>query len=248
MMAGMGVHIMYTIVDMLFIGRLGGNAIAAVAFNMPLFLFYLGLTFGLGSGVTASIARFIGSRQKNEADNCAEHAIFIFKLNFGVQGAAIATTISQVVVCCIFIYMLFVKKHAYIQFRMRNFTFSKNIIMDIFRIGIPASLSMIIMYFGQLIFNKILTIYSISAVAAYQIGGRIDMVILLPIMSISAALTTLVGMFYGANENKQLLFIIKYGISRAVIITLIGAISLFLLAPAIIHVFSSDISLVHVKK
>ena len=325
MMAGMGVHIMYTIVDMIFLGRLGGNAIAAVAFNMPLFFFVLGLTFGLGSGVTASIARFIGSRQKNEADNCAEHAIFIgaiisviltavglmkgreillflgtpdyilstswgylkitcfglpcmvfsgffrsilsgegdmklpmlisalgtvlniildpifiFKLNFGVQGAAIATTISQVVVCCIFIYMLFVKKHTYIQFRMRNFIFSRNIIVDIFRIGIPASLSMIIMSFGQLIFNKILTIYSISAVAAYQIGGRIDMVILLPIMSIAAALTTLVGMFYGANENKQLLFIIKYGISRAVIIALIGSISLFLLAPAIIHIFSSD--------
>jgi len=66
MMAGMGVHIMYTIVDMLFIGRLGGNAIAAVAFNMPLFFFVLGLTFGLGSGVTASIARFIGSRQKTK--------------------------------------------------------------------------------------------------------------------------------------------------------------------------------------
>ena len=66
------------------------------------------------------------------------------------------------------------------------------------------------------------------------------MVILLPIMSIAAALTTLVGMFYGANENKQFLFIIKYGISRAVIIALIGSISLFVLAPAIIHIFSSD--------
>ena len=59
-------------------------------------------------------------------------------------------------------------------------------------------------------------------------------------MSIAAALTTLVGMFYGANKNKQLLFIIKYGISWAVIITLAGAITLFVLAPAIIHIFSSD--------
>ena len=59
-MFGMGIHTVYNIVDMMFIGRLGGNAIAGVAFNMPVFFLMLGLTMGLGSGVTASIARFIG--------------------------------------------------------------------------------------------------------------------------------------------------------------------------------------------
>ena len=41
-MAGMGIQTLYTIVDMIFIGRLGGEAIAAIAFNMPLFFFVLG--------------------------------------------------------------------------------------------------------------------------------------------------------------------------------------------------------------
>ena len=35
-MAGMAIQTMYSIVDMLFIGRLGGDSITAVAFNMPL--------------------------------------------------------------------------------------------------------------------------------------------------------------------------------------------------------------------
>ena len=38
-MFGMGIHTLYNIVDMLFIGRLGGDAIAGVAFNMPIFFF-----------------------------------------------------------------------------------------------------------------------------------------------------------------------------------------------------------------
>ena len=59
-MAGMGIHTLYNIVDMIFIGRLGGEEIAGIAFNMPLFFLVLGLTMGLGTGVTASIARFIG--------------------------------------------------------------------------------------------------------------------------------------------------------------------------------------------
>ena len=74
-MVGMGIQTLYTIIDMIFIGRLGGDAIAAVACNMPIFFFVMGLSFGLGNGVTASIARFIGAEDKKNADNTAEHAL-----------------------------------------------------------------------------------------------------------------------------------------------------------------------------
>ena len=213
-MAGMGIHTLYNIVDMIFIGRLGGEEIAGIAFNMPLFFLVLGLTMGLGTGVTASIARFIGKDNKAEADNSAEHAvamaffislvltslvflfgeeilsffgaeglilsiawdylrvisiglpfmvfsgffrsilagegdmklpmivaglgtilniildpIFIFNLDhyggigfgMGVQGAAAATVISQSIVFFIFMYMLFIKDHSYITFRLKDF-------------------------------------------------------------------------------------------------------------------------------
>ena len=324
-MAGMGVHTLYTIVDMLFIGRLGGESIAAVAYNMPLFFFVMGLTFGLGSGVTASIARFIGANDKVNADNIAEHAIamsaiisitltvvgsnygksilfflgardsilllswdylryvcyglpcmvfsgffrsilsgegdmklpmvitalgtvlniildpiFIFVLDFGVKGAAIATMICQIVVFLIFVYMLVVKEHSYIKFKMKDFSYSNSIVSEIIKVGLPASISMIIMSFGQLVFNKILTGFSVEAVAAYQIGGRIDMVVFLPIMSIAASLTTIVGMFYGAEEWTKMKLIIKYGISRSVLITLIGSAMLITFAPWIVQSFSSD--------
>ena len=63
-MFGLGIHTLYNVIDMIFIGQLGGNAIAGVAFNMPIFFLMLGLTMGLGSGVTASIARFIGDEDK----------------------------------------------------------------------------------------------------------------------------------------------------------------------------------------
>ena len=42
-----------------------------------LFIFLMGITFGLGTGVTSVIANYLGSNQKNKADSCAEHAIFI---------------------------------------------------------------------------------------------------------------------------------------------------------------------------
>ena len=324
-MVGMGIQTLYTIIDMIFIGRLGGNAIAAVAFNMPIFFFVMGLSFGLGNGVTASIARFIGANDKVNADNSAEHAvvmallisailtslgliygeqilifmgctqdvlpqawsylkvscygisfgvfsgvfrsilagegemklpmiiaglgtvlntildpIFIFYLDYGVTGAAWATTISQIIVWCIFVYMLFIKHHTYIKFKLKDFSLSTYIIVDIIKVGIPVSMSMVIMAIGQLVFNRLLVNYSTNAVAAYQIGGRIDMLVFLPIFGIASALTTIVGMFYGANEINKIRIISWYGIKSSLIITSICSAILYIFAPIVISIFTAD--------
>lgn len=323
--AGMGIQTLYSIVDMIFIGMISGEAIAAVAFNFPIFFFVMGISFGLGSGVTASIARFIGSDDKVNADNAAEHAIvmafvistlltslgllygkqilvkigctpevlpqaweylkvscyglsfgvfsgffrsilagegdmkfpmilagigtvlniildpiFIFTLNFGVSGAAWATTISQMIIFIIFIYMLFFKDHAYVQFKLHDFNPSYFILVDIIKVGLPASMSMIVMAIGQLLFNIMLATFSTDAVAAYQIAGRIDMVVFLPIFGIASALTTMVGMFFGANEIDKIRFITRYGISSSFIITSVGSIILYVFAPFIISGFTDE--------
>jgi Na+-driven multidrug efflux pump len=139
--------------------------------------------------------------------------------------------------------MLFVKEHAYVRFRMRDFSPSMFIIRDIIRVGFPASMSMIIMAFGQLVFNRILVHFSTDAVAAYQVGGRLDMLIFLPIMAIASALTTLVGMFYGAKEFDKIKYIAKYGITRSVIITTILSTLLYIFAPQVVNGFTNEISI-----
>ena len=332
-MFGMGVQTLYNLVDMIFIGTLGGQSITGIAFNMPLFFLVLGLTMGLGTGVTASIARFIGQNNKKEADNSAEHAIFmavvislflsslgllfgerilslfgaegeilsigweylhvmcvgmpfmifsgffrsilagegdmklpmmvaglgtvlniildpifIFDLEnygglgfgLGVAGAAMATVISQVIVFCVFIYMLFVKEHSYITFRLKDFSFSSDIIWDIVKVGLPASLSMVVMAIGQGVFNKILIHFSADTVAAYQVAGRLDMLVFLPIFSIAASLTTLVGMFFGAKEYDILRFTIKYGIISAFCITVLSSVLIYLFADLAVGFFTDD--------
>ena len=339
-MFGMGIHTVYNIVDMMFIGRLGGNAIAGVAFNMPVFFLMLGLTMGLGSGVTASIARFIGENNKRNADNSAEHAlamaaviatifttaglvfgykilaflgakgeiltlawdylyiiiiglpfmifsgffrsilagegdmkfpmmvaglgtilniildpIFIFELKkyggigfgMGVKGAALATVISQLIVFIIFIYMLFVTKHAYISFKLKDFTPSKEILWDIVKVGLPASMSMIIMAVGQGVFNKILIHYSSQTVAAYQVAGRLDMLIFLPIFAIAGGMTTLVGMFYGAKKIEALNHIVKYGITSAFMITMVSSTFVYIFAKTFSTWFTQDQEIIDVS-
>ena len=323
--AGMMVQTLFNVVDIMFIGWLGAEEVTAVAFVSPLFFIIIGLTVGLGAGVTASIAQFIGQKDKKNADNCAEHTIllglvitlvlsflgivfgeellvllgasgnildisytylkvllygiglavfslffrailagegetkipmfigligtllnlildpiFIFVLEYGVKGAALATVISQAVMVISYLFIIFVRKSTYITFNISDFKYSSSIINTIFKIGIPSSISMLIISFGQVVMNRILINYSVEAVAAYQIVSRIDMLLFMPILGIAISLTTIVGMFFGAKEYEKLVSIVKYGISRAIYITLLSVAILFILADRILPLFSDD--------
>jgi Na+-driven multidrug efflux pump len=85
-LGGMAIHTLYSVVDMIFVGWVGPDAVAALAFNMPLVFFALGITMGLSSGVTAVVAQAIGGEDKARANNTAEHAVVLGL----VIGAALA--------------------------------------------------------------------------------------------------------------------------------------------------------------
>ncbi len=322
-MIGMIVQTVYSIVDMIFVGRISPEAIAAMAFNMPLVFFSIGITFGLGSGVTAVIARFIGAEDKPQAENTAEHGIllsgiigiiftigglvlgdqilagigcppelladatgyfhiiafgfiftfaavflrsiftgegdtrtpmyfqatgtviniildpiFIFTFKMGVEGAALATVLSQTFVALGLAYRMLVRKKSYLQFNFRYFKLNTYIIQEVLRIGIPASLSMIIMSSGSALFNFILVHFSSSAVAGYQVATRLDQLYFLPIISIAGGLVTLVGMFYGARRLDLIYDVIKYGMSRAILIGIVSGLVFYIVAPWVFPVFS----------
>ena len=110
--------------------------------------------------------------------------ILIFTFNYGVRGAAFATIISQIVMVLAYLFIIFVKKSSYISFNFRQLSPNNNILKKIFQIGIPSSLSMLIISFGQVVMNKILVNYSTEAVAAYQIVSRLDMLLFLSLIHI----------------------------------------------------------------
>ena len=62
--------------------------------------------------------------------------VFIYVLDMGVAGAAIATAISQIVSTLVYLTFVLRKKSVY-HFKIKNCTFTKEIMLEIFKIGIP---------------------------------------------------------------------------------------------------------------
>ncbi|WP_407415714.1 MATE family efflux transporter [Methanobrevibacter sp.] len=69
---------LYNIVDGIWVAGLGPTAIAGIGFVTPIFMVLNGASVGLGNGATSSIARFIGAKNHEMANESATHALFIF--------------------------------------------------------------------------------------------------------------------------------------------------------------------------
>lgn len=172
--------------------------------------------------------------------NIALDPLFIFTFGMGVAGAAVATVVSQAFAAVALFYLLFARRTGYVDFDFRGFRISAAITSAIFRIGTPASLSFVVMSLGGGIFNRILVEASSDAVAAHQIGSRLDHVVVLPLVAISGSLVTLVGMFYGAGRRDLLVAIVRYAIGRGILIGIAVGVLFYVTAPWVVRVFTDS--------
>ena len=82
----MSVQAIYMLVDTAFIGIwVGPTGLAAMGYIFPFLFFLMGITFGLGSGATSVIAKYIGRDRKDDADNAAEHTIMLGLFIYGIM-------------------------------------------------------------------------------------------------------------------------------------------------------------------
>ena len=65
----------FNIVDAFFVGKISPEALAAVSISFPVVFLIIALGTGVGVGATSVVARFIGAKRYEMADNAAEHAL-----------------------------------------------------------------------------------------------------------------------------------------------------------------------------
>lgn len=77
MMVSMLLIMLYNLADSVWVAGLGADALAAVGFITPLFMVLVGLGNGIGAGANSLIARNIGAKRYDEANNSALHSIVL---------------------------------------------------------------------------------------------------------------------------------------------------------------------------
>ncbi len=167
--------------------------------------------------------------------------IFIYTLNLGVKGAAIATIISAVFVILILAYWFYVKKDTYLKPNLSNFNFKKDISVNIVKVGIPASIQLLNNAFFAAVFSALLTfVGSTDSVAVYSTGWRIVTIGTTPLLAIGTALISVIAANYGARNYTNIQVAHRYAMKVSIVIAVIVAFLTNVFAGDIASVFASS--------
>lgn len=187
-----------------------------------------------GDAKRAMFAMILGSGL-----NIVLDPIFIYTLKLGVAGAALATILSFLVTSVMMFNWLFLKKDTYVSFTFRGFSFKRRVVIDILRVGLPASAQQLSMSFTALIINLILVrIAGTDGVAIYTTGWRVASMAILPLLGISTAIVSVSGAAFGQNDFDKLNTALNYAVKIGLAIEIVIAIATFSLSSPITRIFT----------
>ena len=140
--------------------------------------------------------------------------LFVFVLEMGVAGVALATVIAQTLSAILTLITLF-KSDTCVKLHLKKIKFELFYLKKIVKVGFPAAIQMAITSFS----NVFVQYYIASAIipagltsgldmqtvvlASWTAYSKIDQFIFLPIQSIGLAVTTFVGQNLGVNDTKR---------------------------------------------
>ncbi|MBI5402871.1 MAG: MATE family efflux transporter [Ignavibacteriae bacterium] len=169
--------------------------------------------------------------------NTILNPIFIFGLNWGIQGSAWATVISQGISSA-WVLLYFFGKKSHVHFHFANLKLRKNIVSKIFSIGVSPFIMQIAASIVIMIFNKSLAHYGGDlAVASMAITNAITMFIVMPIFGINQGIQPILGYNFGAKLYHRVRRVFELGILAATVICVLGFVTVIFFSGDIVRFF-----------
>ena len=165
--------------------------------------------------------------------------VFIKELKWGVKGAAIATDISQALSCVLAVGYLLRVNSDY-KLIIKELKIHGNTTKQIIRVGLPTAIQNMVISFSNVLVQSSVNSYGATAMAGYAAYLKIDGFNILPVLSISMAVTTFTGQNVGAKKPDR----IKKGMWNALIMgvvyTVIIGVVILLTSHTVLGLFTKD--------
>ncbi|BGE81672.1 MATE family efflux transporter [Staphylococcus petrasii] len=164
--------------------------------------------------------------------------ILIFGFHLDVVGAALGTAISNLVAALFFIIYIEIKDET-LSLNIKHAKPTKEMVQEIFKIGIPAFLMVVLMGVTGLVVNLFLAHYGNYAIASYGISFRLVQFPELIIMGLSEGVIPLIAYNFVSNKTRMKDTIKAVILSIAAIFAVCMTIVL-LFGHSIVQLFSTD--------
>lgn len=178
--------------------------------------------------------------------NIALDPIFIYGMNMGVKGAALATIISQAV-SCLWVVIFLTGKKTILKIRAKNLLLKKDIVISIVSLGIAPFIMQATECLIQLTFNNGMLKYGNDLyVALMSILFSLMQLIWMPLQGFAQGATPVIGYNFGAKKMDRVkkAFTVQFIVSLIFSLAAVGLVELF---PAFfLRLFTADTELINI--
>lgn len=187
-----------------------------------------------GTAKTSMLALLLGA-----VLNCGLDPLFIYALDLGISGAAIATAISQAASAVVYLFYIFGKKSNF-TFKLSDYAFAREIFAEIFKIGIPVFVFQLLTSVSITLTNNAIKPYGDPAIAGMGAVTRLVSMGSLTVFGFIKGFQPIAGFSYGAKKFDRLRSSIKISVLWSTIFCVIIG-GLFALFPSsIVAQFAKD--------
>lgn len=186
-----------------------------LSFGVVFFSIFEKLLQATGRSLYSTIGQVTGA-----VINMILDPVLIYGFNLGVQGAAYATVIGQILSA-----LLLAVFHMRLNKEFdHGFTYTKpnkRIIKEIYSIGLPAIIAQALMSFMVYAMNLILK-FDASAQTAYGLFYKVQQFVLFMAFGLRDAITPIIAFSYGMQNKKRVKDGIKYGLIYTIVLMVAG--------------------------
>ena len=165
--------------------------------------------------------------------------IMIIGLHMGAAGAAIATTIGNILASLYYVWY-FIKKSNYFSIHPRYSKWNNKILTSVCSSGFPTAIFSVLMSVSTIVLNQILVVYGNVPVAAIGIVFKANMFITFLQMGLANGVQPLLGYNFGSGDIKRFREVESYTKKCCLIVGIIATLLYFIFRTQIIVIFISD--------
>ena len=213
-----------------------------IAWGAPFIIWSAAASFVVRSE-GASKEAMIGSMVGTIA-NIVLDPLFITGLHMGAAGAAIATTIGNILASLYFVWY-FLKKSRQLSILPKDFTLREQISGRVCAIGLPTAIFSALMSVSTIVINQILVKYGNAPVAAIGIVFKANMFITFLQMGLANGVQPLLGYSYGAGNISRFREVERFTKICCLVTGIVATVLYFIGREPIIRMFISDDEVVY---
>ena len=160
-------------------------------------------------------------------------------MKYGLNGAAIASLISGM--AAIISAMGYLRRRKFnVNIIPKRFYLDKNIIAEIFKIGMPSTIQQCLMPISLIFITSFISRFGADSIAAYGAASKVDYLALMPSMAVGTAASVITGQNIGANKLERVTEVFKWGIIILFSTIAVIAVLIELFPKEILTIFAKD--------